>query len=66
MDLVINGQRSAWPSGTTIQGVVERAGAAKSAYAVEVNKRLVPRAEHPGHVLSEGDEVEIVVLVGGG
>ncbi|MCC6428403.1 MAG: sulfur carrier protein ThiS [Phycisphaerales bacterium] len=66
MELVVNGERTAWPSGTTIQQVVERAGAARSAYAVEVNKRLVPRREHAQHVLAEGDEIEIVVLVGGG
>jgi len=34
--------------------------------AVEVNRRLVPRAEFSGAVLREGDRVEIVQLVGGG
>jgi sulfur carrier protein len=34
--------------------------------AVEINGRLVPRAEHAKYVVREGDRVEIVTLVGGG
>lgn len=66
MVLVINGERSTWPDGTTVGQVVERAGYSAAAYAVEVNKKLVPRARHAERVLSDGDEVEIVTLVGGG
>lgn len=66
MELVVNGERSAWPSGTTVAAVVERSGASKSAYAVEVNKKLIPRRDQAAHELHDGDEIEIVVLVGGG
>ncbi len=66
MELVINGERSAWPGGTTVASVVQRLVAAGAAYAVEVNKQLVPRRSHDQHELHEGDEIEIVVLVGGG
>ncbi|MBL8964609.1 MAG: sulfur carrier protein ThiS [Phycisphaeraceae bacterium] len=66
MVIVINGERSTWPEGTTIGQVVERAGLAAAAYAVEVNKQLVPRRRHAEQVLRDGDEVEIVTLVGGG
>lgn len=34
--------------------------------AVEVNAELVPRGEHAQRMLSEGDSVEVVTLVGGG
>jgi sulfur carrier protein len=34
--------------------------------AVEVNRRLVRRAEHASTRLAEGDRVEVVTLVGGG
>ncbi len=34
--------------------------------AVEVNKKLVPHKERDSYKLQDGDEVEIVTLVGGG
>ena len=34
--------------------------------AVEVNRTLVRRAEHAAFTLNEGDQVEVVTLVGGG
>jgi len=34
--------------------------------AVEVNQELAPRVGHENHVLHDGDQVEIVTLVGGG
>lgn len=34
--------------------------------AVEVNLELVPRDEHARHVLKDGDQLEVVTLVGGG
>lgn len=34
--------------------------------AVERNRQLVPREEHAGCGISDGDEIEVVTLVGGG
>ena len=34
--------------------------------AVERNRELVPRETHPQCQLQEGDQIEIVTLVGGG
>lgn len=34
--------------------------------AVEVNKKLIPFTERDTYKLQEGDDVEIVTLVGGG
>jgi len=34
--------------------------------AVEINAEVVPRAEHATHLVSDGDAVEVVTLVGGG
>jgi len=34
--------------------------------AVEVNKKLIPFRERDAYQLQEGDDVEIVTLVGGG
>jgi thiamine biosynthesis protein ThiS len=34
--------------------------------AVELNRQLVPRAQFAQRMLAEGDELEVVTLVGGG
>lgn len=34
--------------------------------AVEQNREVVPREDHPTTVLTDGDTIEIVTLVGGG
>ncbi|HLO41104.1 MAG TPA: sulfur carrier protein ThiS [Phycisphaerales bacterium] len=66
MVLVINGERATFPEDATLKQVVERSVRPGAAYAVEVNKTLVPRREHDARTLVEGDVIEIVVLVGGG
>lgn len=66
MKVTVNGEQQELPSSTSVAGLIERLGLGKSACAVEVNKRLVPKREHAEQGLSEGDCVELVVLVGGG
>ena len=66
MTLVVNGQSKELPSGTSVADLVREMGLEKAACAVEVNKRLVPKAMHAGKALAEGDAVEVVTLVGGG
>jgi sulfur carrier protein len=35
-------------------------------YAVEINGEIVPRSAHGGHLLAEGDVIEVVAAIGGG
>lgn len=66
MKLRINGQDRILPDGLTVAALVERFAAERRKIAVEVNRRVVPRAEHAAVQLTEGDEVEIVHAIGGG
>ena len=66
MRLRINGQDQTLPDGLTVAALVERFAAGRRKVAVEVNRRVVPRAEHAAVQLVEGDEVEIVHAIGGG
>lgn len=66
MKVTINGEPKDLPQGITVRGVIQHLGLDKGACAAEVNKRLVPKREHEGRVLTEGDVVEVVSLVGGG
>ncbi len=66
MQLVINGEAAAVPDDLTVFGLLEHLKLADVPVAVEVNREIVPLAEHRTRALHEGDELELVHFVGGG
>jgi len=66
MMVIVNSEPVELPPGTTVADLVSRSPRERSACAVEVNRRVVPRKDHGSHVLRDGDRVELVTLVGGG
>jgi sulfur carrier protein len=66
VQITVNGQSRCVAEGSTVARLLQELDLATKIVAVEVNLKLVPRAAHAGHPLSEGDRVEIVTLVGGG
>jgi len=66
MQLTVNGEPRDVPDGLTVRGLVEHLGLTEGPVAVERNREVVPRAEHPITELAPGDVVEIVHFVGGG
>jgi sulfur carrier protein len=66
MQITVNGDAREVPSGTTVRGLVEALGLTDGPVAVERNREVVPRAQHPSTELQPGDVVEIVHFVGGG
>lgn len=65
MKLTLNGETRETDA-RTVSELVQQLGLAKQAVAVEVNRELVPRKQHAATALNEGDQVEVVTLVGGG
>jgi thiazole synthase len=69
LSILLNGERRALSrsgAAPTVATLVESLGLGAGRVAVEVNGRVVPRAEHAGTPLREGDRVEVVTFVGGG
>jgi sulfur carrier protein len=66
LQIVLNGEPRPVAPGMTVAELVESLQLSPRQVAVEINLELVPRAQHAGHVLADGDRVEIVSLVGGG
>lgn len=62
----VNGDEVALAPGATVADLVASRGLRPEQVAVEVNRAIVPRAEHANHTLGAGDRVEIVTMVGGG
>ncbi len=63
--VMINGEERDVPEGVTIRELVAHLGLT-GPVAVEVNRVIVPRAEHPSQRLAENDVLELVHFVGGG
>ena len=66
MNIVVNGHWEEVPGELSISELLERWELRDRPCAVEVNRKLVPRTEHSSVTLHDGDEIEIVTLVGGG
>jgi sulfur carrier protein len=66
MQVRVNGETHQLTDGTTLADLVARFELSPKRIAVEVNKNLVPRDTYDRTVIKDGDNVEIVTLVGGG
>lgn len=64
--IVVNGESREIPEGTTVAGLLADLGLRREHVAVELDREIVPRAEHETRVLHEGSALEIVTFVGGG
>jgi len=62
----LNGEEVEVPRGATVGSLVDRAAPDRARVAVERNRAIVPRAQYDRAEVAEGDEIEIVTLVGGG
>jgi sulfur carrier protein len=66
MQVVVNGAPRDVPDELTIAALVAHLGLADGPVAVEINREIVPRAEHGTRKVAAGDAIEIVHFVGGG
>ena len=66
IEIWINGASTSVQAGSTVADLVASKDLRPEQVAVEVNRAIVPRAEHGGPALHDGDRVEIVTMVGGG
>lgn len=66
VQITVNGEPQELPDGATISDLLEQRRLDPRYLAAEVNRQVVPRAQHRAHILRPGDVVEVVTLVGGG
>ena len=66
MQVIFNGESQDIDDKTSIADILERFDIERRQVAVEVNQEIVPRDDLDGYVLHEGDQIEVVTLVGGG
>ena len=66
MKIRVNGQIREVAEGASVGQLLAAFELEPVRVAVEVNEELVPRTTFQDHILSAGDQVEIVTFVGGG
>lgn len=66
LQITVNEEPRVVADGCTVADLLDQLRLESRYLAVERNRELVPRAEHPQCVLLPGDCLEIVTLVGGG
>jgi thiamine biosynthesis protein ThiS len=66
IQIICNGEPRQVPPETSVAELVRQLGIAERKFAVELNRKVVSRDRLATVTLTEGDEVNIVTLVGGG
>lgn len=66
MKITVNDEIREVADGLNLATLLSELGRKAKFCAVERNRELVPRSEHASCVLFDGDQLEIVTLVGGG
>lgn len=66
MKIRVNGEERVLAEEATVAGLVADLDFRPEQVAVELNRKLVPRRERDATTLNDGDEIELVTLVGGG
>ncbi len=66
MNIIFNGEPREVADDITVAALLAELNLTPRFVAVEVNLELAPRGGHEQRVLRDGDQVEVVTLVGGG
>ncbi len=66
LKIVLNGEDRSLAAPVTVAQLLASLQMPERGVAVEVNQQIVPRGLHQQHWLQDGDQLEIVSLVGGG
>jgi sulfur carrier protein len=66
IQVIVNGKAQRFASPLPVSALVETMSLAGKKIAVERNGEIVPRSAHASTLVADGDQLEIVVAVGGG
>ena len=66
LKITLNGKETDVAEGSALGDLIKSLGLNPQRLAIELNRRIVRRADWHSTAISEGDKVEIVHFVGGG
>ena len=66
MQIQINGKQEQVESDTTIKSLLEKKEINPNVVACELNLKIIKRSQLSDVLLKEGDELEVIQMIGGG
>lgn len=66
IDFILNGEARQIAAGATLADLVNELGYAGKRIAIERNGEIAPKSRYTSTPVAAGDQIEIVVAVGGG
>ncbi|MBE0659688.1 MAG: sulfur carrier protein ThiS [Bryobacteraceae bacterium] len=66
MKITVNGSPQEAPEGLPLPAMLKHIGVDLEHVAIELNRRIVRRADWPSTTIQDGDTIEVVTFVGGG
>tara|TARA_B100000965_G_scaffold374358_1_gene365574 strand:+ start:77 stop:277 length:201 start_codon:yes stop_codon:yes gene_type:complete len=66
MNILLNNRPEKLFDGLTIRKLLEQKNIKNKYYAVEINKKIIPKSQHDAHIIKDGDKIEIITAIGGG
>ena len=66
MNILLNNKPEKLFDGSTIKKLLENKNIKNKYYAVEINRKIIPKSDHETYIIKEGDKIEIITAIGGG
>ena len=66
MNIFLNNKPEILSDGSTVKKLLENKNIKNAYYAVEINRKIIPKSQHESYVIKDGDRVEIITAIGGG
>ena len=66
MNILLNNKPETIFDGSTIKKLLEQKNVQSKYFAVEINKKIIPKSNHDSYIIKDGDKIEIITAIGGG
>ena len=60
MNILLNNKPVKLFDGSTVKKLLENKNIKNKYYAVEINRKIIPKSDHETYIIKEGDKIEII------
>ena len=66
MNILLKNKPEKLFDGSTVKKLLENKNIKNKHYAIEINRKIIPKSDHETYIIKEGDKIEIITAIGGG